>query len=263
MLYPAVAYPTYAMGADARRLPGRAGARSTTDWRLDLDADRPGRRRPGAVPVGQHARATRPAALDDLGAAAAWGRAHGVPVLSATSATSSSPGTGRAPHRSSSTALDGVLAVHSLSKRSNLAGVRVGFYAGDPELVHYLERGAQARRVHGARARCRPPPSPRWATTTHVDEQRAATCAASSAFAEHPGRASASTPRMPGGGFYLWAPAPDGDAWALSRRLAAEARRPGVSPGEFYGPAGAGHVRVAVVQPDDRLELVARRLGVA
>ena len=33
-----------------------------------------------------------------------------------------------------------------------------------------------------------------------------------------------------------------------------------VSPGEFYGPAGAGHVRVAVVQPDDRIALVADRL---
>jgi aspartate/methionine/tyrosine aminotransferase len=35
-----------------------------------------------------------------------------------------------------------------------------------------------------------------------------------------------------------------------------------VSPGEFYGPDGAGFVRVAVVQPSDRLELVAQRLGV-
>ena len=35
-----------------------------------------------------------------------------------------------------------------------------------------------------------------------------------------------------------------------------------VSPGEFYGEAGSGHVRVAVVQPDERLELIARRLGV-
>ena len=35
--------------------------------------------------------------------------------------------------------LDGVVAVHSLSKRSNLAGVRVGFYAGDADLVHYLQ----------------------------------------------------------------------------------------------------------------------------
>jgi aspartate/methionine/tyrosine aminotransferase len=34
--------------------------------------------------------------------------------------------------------LDGVVAVHSLSKRSNLAGVRAGFYAGDSDLVDYL-----------------------------------------------------------------------------------------------------------------------------
>jgi aspartate/methionine/tyrosine aminotransferase len=34
-----------------------------------------------------------------------------------------------------------------------------------------------------------------------------------------------------------------------------------VSPGEFYGPAGAAHVRIALVQPDDRLELLERRLA--
>jgi aspartate/methionine/tyrosine aminotransferase len=36
-----------------------------------------------------------------------------------------------------------------------------------------------------------------------------------------------------------------------------------VSPGEFYGPAGADHVRIAVVQPDERIELIAQRLGVS
>jgi aspartate/methionine/tyrosine aminotransferase len=34
-----------------------------------------------------------------------------------------------------------------------------------------------------------------------------------------------------------------------------------VSPGEFYGDAGAGHVRIAVVQPDERIDLVDRRLA--
>ena len=34
-----------------------------------------------------------------------------------------------------------------------------------------------------------------------------------------------------------------------------------VSPGEFYGEAGSGHVRVAMVQPGDRLELVGARLS--
>jgi aspartate/methionine/tyrosine aminotransferase len=64
---------------------------------------------------------------------------------------------------------------------------------------------------------------------------------------------------LPGGGFYLWIPAPDGDAWAFTTRLAADAGML-VSPGEFYGEAGAGHVRVAMVQPDERLRLVEERL---
>jgi aspartate/methionine/tyrosine aminotransferase len=65
---------------------------------------------------------------------------------------------------------------------------------------------------------------------------------------------------MPSGGFYLWVAAPGGDAWGLTRQLAEKAGVL-VSPGEFYGDAGAGYVRIAVVQPDDRLDLVAARLG--
>ena len=65
---------------------------------------------------------------------------------------------------------------------------------------------------------------------------------------------------LPEGAFYLWAPAPGGDAWGLAHRLATEGGAV-VSPGEFYGDAGSDHVRIAVVQPDDRLALVARRLG--
>jgi aspartate/methionine/tyrosine aminotransferase len=53
--------------------------------------------------------------------------------------------------------------------------------------------------------------------------------------------------------------APGGDAWGLAHRLAAEGGML-VSPGDFYGRAGEGHVRIAVVQPDDRLELAAQRL---
>jgi LL-diaminopimelate aminotransferase len=57
-------------------------------------------------------------------------------------------------------------------------------------------------------------------------------------------------------------PVPAGwsDAWAMAEELS---RRAGllVSPGDLYGEGGAGFVRVAVVQPMDRLELVAQRLG--
>jgi aspartate/methionine/tyrosine aminotransferase len=65
--------------------------------------------------------------------------------------------------------------------------------------------------------------------------------------------------RLPDGGFYLWVPAPGG-SWALASRLAAELGVV-VSPGEFYGDAGAGHVRLAAVQPDELLDLVESRVG--
>ena len=78
--------------------------------------------------------------LDDLAAVAAWGMAHDVPVLSDECyAEFTWEG---APHTILEHGLDGLLAVHSLSKRSNLAGARVGFYAGDPDLVALPERGA-------------------------------------------------------------------------------------------------------------------------
>ena len=62
---------------------------------------------------------------------------------------------------------------------------------------------------------------------------------------------------VPAGAFYLWVPAPEGDAWALTRRLAEDGGAL-VAPGEFYG--GDDHVRIAVVQPDDRLALMGDRL---
>jgi aspartate/methionine/tyrosine aminotransferase len=64
----------------------------------------------------------------------------------------------------------------------------------------------------------------------------------------------------PDGAFYLWIDVDDG--WTFAERLA----RVGgaiVSPGEFYGAVSDRYVRVAMVQPDDRIELVAARLGVA
>jgi aspartate/methionine/tyrosine aminotransferase len=53
-----------------------------------------------------------------------------------------------------------------------------------------------------------------------------------------------------------------GDAWDFTERLVRESGAL-LSPGDFYGTAGSEFVRVAVVQPDDRIDLVARRLGIA
>jgi aspartate/methionine/tyrosine aminotransferase len=155
---------------------------------------------------------------------------------------------------------DGVLAVHSLSKRSNLAGARAGFYAGDPDLVRYL---SEVRKHAGFMV-----PGPvqaaavaAWGDDAHVDEQRARYAGRLERMRAALAGIGLDVP-MPAGAFYLWVPAPDGDAWALTHRLA-EQGGVLVSPGEFYGALGAGFVRVAVVQPDERIDLVAERLAAA
>jgi aspartate/methionine/tyrosine aminotransferase len=196
-------------------------------------------------------------ALDDLPAAAAWGRAHGVPVFSDECyAEFTWDG---APQTILSEGLDGLVAVHSLSKRSNLAGVRVGFYAGDASLVHYLE---EVRKHVGMMV-----PGPAQAAGVvaldddeHVAVQRERYRRRLELMATTLSRWSGVEIPLPAGGFYLWADV--GDGWGFTERLAKEGGAL-VSPGEFYGQAGTNFVRVAVVQPDDQLALVARRLGVA
>lgn len=97
-----------------------------------------------------------------------------------------------------------------------------------------------------------------WGDDAHVVEQAARYRERLAALVEAL-QAIGLDARLPGGAFYLWVPAPDGDAWALARRLAAQGGAL-VSPGEFYGPDGAGHVRVAAVQPLGQIQLVAERL---
>jgi aspartate/methionine/tyrosine aminotransferase len=193
-------------------------------------------------------------ALDDLPAAAAWGRAHGVPVFSDecyVEFTWAGP-----PRTILSSGVDGVVAVHSISKRSNLAGVRAGFYAGDPDLVGYLR---ELRKHAGFMV-----PGPvqalaaaSWDDDEHVDRQRDVYRARLARLREILATLDI-TSELPAGAFYLWVPAPDGDGWTLTKELAS---RIGVivSPGEFYGPAAAGFVRIAAVQPDAQIELLAGR----
>ncbi|MEQ1787408.1 MAG: succinyldiaminopimelate transaminase [Acidimicrobiales bacterium] len=246
VLYPAISYPTYAMGATLAAC--RAVAYGSLDDIAPADAAR-------ALCLWVNVPGNPTGALGDLGAAAAWGRARGVPVLSDecyVEFTWDGP-----PHTILEHGHEGVLAVHSLSKRSNLAGARAGFYAGDPDLVHYL---AEVRKHAGFMV-----PGPvqaaavaAWADDAHVDEQRARYRARLEAMIGALAAVGVEA-AMPAGAFYIWAAAPDGDAWGLARRLAEEGGAL-VSPGEFYGPAGAGHIRVAMVQPDDRIALVADRL---
>jgi succinyldiaminopimelate transaminase len=255
VLYPAVAYPTYEMGAIL------AGCRAVAvppapGGGLDL----------GAISAADAARAlvlwvnspSNPTgALDDLGAAASWGRKHGVPVFSDECYVEFTwDGRGRTILEHG---LDGVVAVHSVSKRSNLAGLRVGFYAGDAELVDYLK---EVRKHVGMMV-----PGPAQAAAAvaladdaHVTAQRDVYLRRLETMARILRDWSGLDIPMPAGGFYLWFDASDG--WAFAEQLAV-AGGALVSPGDFYGSGGAQNVRVAVVQPDERLELVGERLRAA
>lgn len=149
----------------------------------------------------------------------------------------------------------GVLAVHSLSKRSNLAGYRAGFVAGDPAVVAEL---LEVRRHAGMMV-----PAPVQAAMAaalgdadHVAVQRAAYAARRVAllaaleiagFTVEPSEA----------GLYLWATR-DEDCWESVRWLAG--RGVLVAPGVFYGAAGARHVRVALTATDERVSAAVSRL---
>lgn len=260
VLYPAVSYPTYEMGAVLASL--RAVAVPVDEqFRLDLsavsrtDAER-------AVVLWVNSPGNPAGQLDNLAAAAAWGRRHGVLVASDecySEYTWSGPprsllaGADRDPG-----GLTGLLALHSLSKRSNLAGLRVGWYAGDPDLVAYLR---EIRKHAGFMV---PGPAQLAALAAlgdqnHVEAQRARYWERLT-FMQRVLQGLGLEVTLPEGGFYLWVPAPGGDAWGLAERLAREGGVL-VSPGDFYGRAAAGHVRVAMVASMARLEVVARRLG--
>jgi succinyldiaminopimelate transaminase len=258
VLYPAVSYPTYAMGAllsGCRAVavpPTHADGTGLALNRLDpADIER-------ALVLWVNSPSNPTGGLSDLEAAAGWGREHGVPVFSDECYCEF---TWAGPPRSILEAGSaGVVAVHSLSKRSNLAGVRAGFFAGDPELVSFL---ADLRRHGGLMV---PGPVQAAAVAALADDEHVA--AQRARYTERLEYLAALFTSMgwpvtlPAGSFYLWVPVParQPDAWAMAATLAASGGLL-VSPGDLYGEAGARFVRVATVQPMERLELVGRRLA--
>ncbi len=157
--------------------------------------------------------------------------------------------------------VDGILAVHSLSKRSNLAGYRCAFVAGDRRLVGEL---LAVRKNLGLIM-----PGPQQVAmaaalsdTAHAREQHA----------RYAARRTALRAALQGAGFeidhseaslYLWARRPVDGAdescwdtvdWLAERGILA-------APGDFYGATGARHVRIAFTATDERVESAVRRLA--
>ena len=254
VIYPTVAYPTYEMGATLaglRALPVPMNAEGHMDF-ASLSEDDIAR----ALMVWVNSPSNPTGGLDDLKYAANWGRKHDIPVFSDECYAEFTWGT--APQSILQHGLDGVIAVHSLSKRSNLAGVRVGFYSGDAEIVEYLK---EVRKHAGFMV-----PGPAQAAGVaaldddeHVRVQRDRYLSRLEMMAKTLTTWSGIDIALPSGGFYLWFNA--GDAWEFTEKLAREGGAL-VSPGDFYGAGGSHNVRVAVVQPDAKLAMVAKRLGV-
>jgi succinyldiaminopimelate transaminase len=252
VLYPSVSYPTYAMGATLAGM--RAVPVNTVEGQLDLasinpsDIDR-------SLVLWSNSPSNPTGALDDLEGAAQWGRRHGVLVASD---ECYAPFTWIArPKSILEHGLDGVLAVHSISKRSNLAGVRAGFYAGDPEIVSFL------RLVRQHAGLMVPGPvqaavAVAYSDDEHVNRQRDVYLARLQLLSDALQPLGINAP-MPDGSFYLWCSKEGLDGWELAAQLA-ETSGLIVSPGELYGEQGSNFVRIAVVQPDERLALAASRL---
>jgi succinyldiaminopimelate transaminase len=151
---------------------------------------------------------------------------------------------------------EGVLGVYSLSKRSSMAGYRAGFVAGDPGIVAEL---LEIRKHAGFMmpAPVQQAMTAALADDAHADEQRARYAARRARL--WPALESAGwTIQHSEGGLYLWATRPGLDCWGSVQTLAEAGIL--VAPGEFYGPAGRQHIRVALTATDERIAAATTRL---
>lgn len=152
--------------------------------------------------------------------------------------------------------LEGVLAVHSLSKSSGLAGYRAGFVTGDPALVASL----LAVRKHAGMMVPRPVQEAMTVALSdddHVNVQRERYRARRTVLKAALLDAGFEIDHSEAG-LYLWAtrgePSADTVEWLAERGIL-------VAPGTFYGPAGGTHIRMALTATDERVQAAAKRLS--
>lgn len=265
VVFPATAYPTYAIGAQI------AGAEAVAaDTLAELDEDVRARVRlvwtnSPANPTGRVQDAAELKALVDdaraLGAVVCGDECYAelgwdawedrtVPCILAPEVSGGD--------------LTGLLSVYSLSKQSNLAGYRAAFAAGDPDLVAAL---VNTRKHAGMIV-----PAPvqhamavALADDAHVAEQKDRYRARREALLPAL-RAAGYAVDHSEAGLYLWtrrdgtdpAAAVEQDSWDLLGELADLGIVAG--PGVFYGAAGHGYVRVALTASDEAVAAAARRL---
>ncbi len=261
--FPRVAYPTYDVGA---RL---AGATSIAVDALTALGPLTGATTPKLLWLNTPANPTgKVLGIEHLAKVVSWARQHGVLVASdecyaeldwrPRDAGSREPPTTPSilDPRVTGGSHEGLLCVYSLSKQSNLAGYRGAFVAGDPGLVGRL---LEVRKHAGMMV---PFPVQRAVLAAlgdvrHVTEQKTRYAARREALLRAVGRFGLRVDDSEAG-LYLWATAAE-DGRATLERLAARGIL--AAPGDFYGPAGREHVRIALTATDERVEAAVRRLG--
>lgn len=155
---------------------------------------------------------------------------------------------------------DGLLVTYSLSKQSSMAGYRAAFVAGDGALVADL----LATRKHLGMIVPAPVQAAMVAALSddaHVAAQRDVYARRREVLVAALADAGLQVDHSEAG-LYLWSrPAGDdgGDCWRTVSDLADLGIL--VGPGAFYGPEGAGHVRVALTGTDERVHEAAARLS--
>jgi succinyldiaminopimelate transaminase len=249
VVIPDIAYPTYAVGAVAAELEYVA---------TDRPEDVP---RASAIWVNSPSNPTgRVLSSQRLAEIITHARSLGIPVLSDECyielGWTGEPVSILHPEVNGGD-VTGIVAVHSLSKRSTMAGYRFGFLAGDPRIIGELLE----RRKHLGEMVPEPvqfAAAAAYSDDTHVEVQRARyerrraqlrTAVESAGF----------TVDHSDAGLYLWItrdePCWDVVAWFAGRGIL-------VTPGDFYGPRGARHVRVALTATDAAVDSAVERLAV-
>jgi succinyldiaminopimelate transaminase len=255
VVLPELAYPTYEVGA---RLAGAQWLRSDTTVAL-------GPRRVRLLWINSPSNPTgRVLPPEHLRKMVDWAREQGAVVASdecylALSGSGDVADAASVLHREvCGGSTEGLLAVHSMSKSSNLAGYRAGFVTGDPRLV------AELLEVRKHAGMIMPRPVQAAMTAALRDDEHVRT-----QWARYRARrerlrgaltAFGLTIEHSEAGLYLWATAGEHGRLTVDR-LAAQGVL--VAPGEFYGPAGANYVRVAATATDERIDAAVERLHAA
>ncbi|OBJ54341.1 succinyldiaminopimelate transaminase [Mycobacterium sp. 1423905.2] len=250
VVVPELAYPTYDVGA---RLAGAKVLAADSLTQL-------GPQRPALVYLNSPSNPTgRVLGVDHLRKVVDWARDRGVVVASdecylglgwdAQPYSVLHPSVCGGDHT-------GLLAVHSLSKTSSLAGYRAGFVTGDADLVAEL----LAVRKHAGMMVPTPVQSAMVAALDDDEHEKVQRerYARRRAVLLPALRSAGFTVDHSEAGLYLWASRGQGCqdtvAWFAERGIL-------VAPGDFYGPSGARHVRVALTATDERIDAAVRRLG--